>query len=214
MPAARSVRAGVIVPLLMLGACAAPVAVLPDYHDAPSTTNFTVADLRPETDKTAEILSVWVTSCKYGIYRLADGRSNPPRMTLLRHDLESSLGGRLHNATLTVTQYRMYINKRAPLRATVNGSFTGVVPSVLAAQGEGCTKEKTGEGWFDASDTSANAALIVEIQAAMNGKSYSVRSVAGIVPPEQLSDSQQIFGSLQKANATLAEQIRKDLPPS
>ncbi len=177
-----------------------------------SAANFTVTDARPDSDKTQEILSLWVTSCKYGIYRMADNRTNPPRIVLLRHDLEASLGNLLRDRTLVVHGYRMYMNKRAPLRNTVNGSFTGVVPGMLAQAGEGCTKEETGEGWYDTSETTSSSALIVEIQASMNSKDYEIRSVSGIVPIEQSSDSDQVFGALHKANAALAEQIQKSAP--
>jgi hypothetical protein len=193
-------------------ACAAPTAVLQGYQDVPSQANFAVTDARPDADKTAEILSLWVTSCQYGIYRLADTRSNPTRMVLLRSDLEAALGNRLHNRTLVVNQYKMFINRRAPLRATVNGQFTGVVPAMLAEAGEGCTKEQTGDAWFDKSDTDAAAAIIIEVQATMDGKSYAVRSVSGIVGADQADDSHQVFGALRKANAALAEQLGKDLP--
>jgi len=205
-------RAAIIGSLLFVTACAAPTAVLQGYQDVPSQANFTITDARPELDKTSEILSLWATSCQYGIYRLADTRSNPTRMVLLRSDLEAALGTRLRNRTLVVNQYRMFVNRRAPLRATVNGMYHGIVPSMLAQAGEGCTKEQTGDAWFDASDTDATAAAIIKIQATMDGKSYAVRSVSGLVSSDQADDSHQIFGALRKANAALAEQLAKDLP--
>lgn len=209
---AGAYRAAIIGSLLLVAACASPTAILPGFQDLPSATNFTVTDVRPDADKTYEILSLFVTSCQYGIYQFADTRSNPPRMVLLRYDLEAALGSRLRNKTLIVNRYVMYMNKRAPLRATVNGMYQGIVPSALAAAGEGCTKEETGEGWFDASDTDAAGALIVEIQATMDGKTYKVRSVSGLVDPAKADDSQQVFGALRKAHAALAEQLGKDLP--
>jgi hypothetical protein len=215
MSATHTARAAAVGSFLLLAACTTPPAVLPGFQDTPSTINFSVTDVRPEIDKTHEILSLLVTSCQYGIYRLADERSNPSRMVLLRHDLETGLGSRLHDVTLVVSEYRMYINRRAPLRDTVNGAFHGgaaVIVAPLVAAGEGCTKEETGDAWFDASDTDAAAAIIIEIQAQMGAKKYAVRSVSGLVAPEQASDSQQIFGALRKADAALAEQLGKDLP--
>jgi hypothetical protein len=198
--------------LLFMTACAAPTAVLQGFQDTPSRANFTVTDARPDADKTSEILSLWATSCQYGIYRLADARSDPTRMVLLRSDLEAALGSRLRDKTLVVNQYRMYLNKRAPLRDTLNGTYHGVVPGMLAAAGEGCTKEETGDAWFDTSDTDAKAALIVEIQVTLGAKNYTVRSVSGLVSADQSDDSHQIFGALRKANAALVEQLGKDLP--
>jgi hypothetical protein len=209
---AAACRAAVIGSLLFVAACAGPTATMPGFQDTPSTANFAVTDARLDTDKTQEILSLWATSCQYGIYRWADTKSDPPRMVLLRHDLETALGSRLRNRTLVVTQYVMYLNDRAPLRSTVNGQFHGIVPGMLAAAGEGCTKAETGDAWFDASDTDAPAAFIVEIQAKLDGKSYTVRSVSGVSGMDQANDIQQVFGALRKAHASLTDQLGKDLP--
>lgn len=205
-------RVAVAGSLLFVAACAGPTATLPGFQDTPPATNFAVTDARPDTDKTQEILSLWATSCQYGIYRWADTKSDPPRMVLLRHDLETALGNRLRNKTLVVTQYVMYLNDRAPLRGTLNGQFHGIVPGMLAAAGEGCTKAETGDAWFDASDMDTPAAFVIEIQAKMDGKTYTVRSVSGVVGMDQANDIQQVFGALRKAHASLVDQLGKDLP--
>jgi len=199
---------------LWLSACAAPTMVLPGYQERASDASFTIADARPDKDKTSEILSLWVTACDYGIYRLGDERTQPPKLAFLRHNLEDALGARLKNATLTVTRYRMYINSRAQLRAQVNGMYTGVVPGMLAAAGEGCTKEETSGGWFEASEvTTTFPPVIVEIEATLNAKTYSVRSVYS-TQGKNVDDAgtPELFNAMRKADVRLADQLAKDLP--
>ncbi|HWA89688.1 MAG TPA: hypothetical protein VG889_06600 [Rhizomicrobium sp.] len=207
-------RAGWLALAVSLTACKAPTMVLPGYQESASGTGFAITDARPEKDKTTEILSYWATACDYGISRVGDERTQPPKLVFLRRNLEDALGARLKGATLIVTRYRIHINARAQTRSQLNGMYTGIVPGMLAAAGEGCTKEETSGGWFDASEvTTPFPPAIVEIEAALNGKTYSVRSVYSS-RGKDLDDAgtPELFNAMRKANAALVEQLARDLP--
>ncbi|MBV9993229.1 MAG: hypothetical protein JOZ72_18300 [Alphaproteobacteria bacterium] len=199
---------------LSLSACAVKPVALPDYQERAPDASFTITDARPEKDKTSEVLSYWATACDYGIYRIGDERTVPPKLVFLRRNLEDALGARLKGAALTVTRYRVHINSRAQLRNQLNGMYTGVVPAMLDAAGNGCTKDETSGGWFDASEvTTAFPPAIVEIEAAMAGKTYSVRAVYS-TEGKNVDDAgtPELFNAMRKANAVLADQLAKDLP--
>ena len=93
--------------------------------------------------------------------------------------------------------------------------YTGVVPAMMTAASDGCTKENTSGGWYDPSEvTTPNSPFIVEVEIQKDGKTYSARSVLspavnyivwGNSPPE-------IFDAMHRANALLAEQLRTHQP--
>ena len=207
----RTAPLAIVIGLLFLSACGTKPVVLEGYQDHPSPVNFKIVDSRPALDKTSERLSAWVTSCNYEIHRIGDEQTVPSRLAILQRDLEEALGNKLRNATMTVTQYRIFYNNRAAMLGQVNGFATGVVPSLLTSAGGDCPKEHTSGGWYAASEvTTPYSPFVVEVEATMEDKVYSVRTVF----PTHASyigeggPSNYFFDVIHQANAALIEKLR------
>lgn len=197
--------------LLALSACATKPAVLEGFKDRPSPVNFKVIDARPASDKTSERLSPWITSCTYEIHSIGDEQTVPSKLTILQRDLEDALGDKLKNAVMTVTQYRIFYNNRALMVGEVGKGYTGLVPDLMTHAGDRCSKEDTGGGWYEASEvTTQFSPFVVQIQATLDGKTYSARTVfstrdsyVGMGGP-----SNYFFEVIHQANAALIEKLR------
>ena len=210
MHLAPVMRAAALAVSFFIAACATKPAVLADFKDRPSTVNFTIVDARPDSDKTSDRLSPWITSCDYGIDVIGDEQTVPSKLVLLRHDLEDALGGRLRDATMTVTRYAVFYNNGKAMRAMVTGTYPGLAASLLTGAGDDCSKEKTTGGWYQASEvTTPFSPFIVELEATMSGKAYRVRIVFSTDKRYvgEGGPSEFFFDALRKADAALVEQL-------
>jgi hypothetical protein len=139
--------------------------------------SFTVVDERPEADKKQKTYSLMITSCDYGVYRLAD-KKGPTRFDALHVDLAELRGAALAGKTLRVQRYDIHFNNAAWMRESVNSQFRGVIIDSLKSHGVGCPREKMKAGWFDPAElTAERAPLIVELTALLDDKPHDVRVV-------------------------------------
>jgi hypothetical protein len=161
---------------LLLAGCATPgPTTLPGFVDTPSAINFNLVDARPAPESTREILSLWITSCNYGVYRLADDENIPSRLIVLRHDLEDALKDQLRDQTLTVTHYSVHLNARGVLIAS-NPYAGGLVGAIMTPN---CAKADMAAGWYDPSELSGpGSPIIAELEVTYQGKTYSARKVS------------------------------------
>lgn len=193
----------VLVATLGLAGCYKQTAVLPNFRAQMADADPWVIDARPQSDKETEHLSLLATSCDYGVRRLGDEKTVPPRLLLLQQDLEDRLGPLVQGRTLTVTRYAIYFNRAAGLRRGLGSSF-GIIGAVMSGIGSQCPKEKTTGGWYKAADvTTPFSPIIVNLEATFAGRRHVVRSVYS--PTEELS---MMFGE-PKAASGLFEAIRK-----
>jgi hypothetical protein len=189
--------------------CAAANAQVADPRDTPSEIGFSVVDARPADDSITKTLSDQVTSCDDGIVRVGDDSSSTARLALLRQDIEDNLGGRVANTTLTVTRYRVFLNRsRLALAAA---SARGAAPA--------CTRENTTAGWYDPEETTNfNSPIVVEIAATYLGRDFEARTVSS--PAVEIADAgalqsadaaSAISAAMEKANLVLIARVRQTL---
>jgi len=184
----------------LLSACAAGAQVAVP-RDAASEIGFSIADARPADDRTTKALSDSPASCDGGIIRIGDDAGSAARLALLRQDVEDGLGGRVANTTLTVTRYRVYLNRS---RATASA------PS-------GCTRENTTAGWYDPEETTNfNSPIVVEIAATYLGREFAARTVsspaieiAGAGALQGAEAASAVAAAMEKANLVLIARIRQ-----
>ncbi len=198
-----------------LTGCVATNTTIAGYTDGPSKVNFTVVDARPVEDKQSETESFWGTSCNFGIYRMGDETSAPTRLEMLRQDIEFQIAAKVANTTLTVTRYRMYLNR---MRITNwQNASRGLAGAMLTPT---CGKADVKEGWYDTSETTNSISpFVVEIKASYRGKDYEVRAVSSptleIPAAGGFRNADQapfVYGAIEKANLALIELIKHDLP--
>ena len=197
-----------------LSGCVASDTVIAGYSDGPSQIGFSVVDARPNEDRTTKMLSDWATSCDNGIIRMGDDSSSPARLAILRQDIEDNLGGRVANTTLTVTRYRMFLNRsRQTIAATAS---RGVVGALMAPN---CTRENTTAGWYDPGETANfNSPIVVEIEARFQGREYEARAVsspareiAGADGLRKADGAPAVYAAMEKANLVLIARLRRAL---
>jgi hypothetical protein len=179
-----------------------------------------VVDQRPADELKTSWLSLMITSCEYGIRRVADEKGAPSRLDGLRADLEAALGAPLAGKTITVTRYGSYFNTGAYNRGVTYSKFGGLIPDLMSTMGSKCAREDTKAGWYQGSEvTNISSPIIVELTASVDGKSYETRSVYS--PETELNPffskdknaPAALGAALKKANAALIAQISADVAP-
>ena len=175
--------------------------------------NFTIVDARAEADKKQKILSLMLTSCNYGIYRLGEKRA-PARFEALRDDLLGLKGEALRDKTLTVSRYNIYFNNSLALRGMMNMQFDGLFVDMLNERGMNCAHETIRDGWYSGSEvTGTNAPIIIDLEATLDGVAHQVRVVHSMAAqsmgafkyPEEIAD-------LAAARRKVAEALAAQLP--
>ena len=209
---------GVGIGALFLTGCLSQTAVMQDYRDGSSIVGLNVVDARPAEDKSTEFLSLWISSCDYGIRRLGDEKTVPSRLVLLRRDLEESLGDQLANKTITVSRYRIFFNKGSALLQSNPGNRSLAGPLIMSALTPGtnsCGLDKPEGGRYNSSEVSAAySPIIIEIEVKLGAQDYSVRSVYS--PKTELDgafgerdEAAELFNAIRQADIKLADQLRQ-----
>lgn len=193
-------------------AAMAPTATAPVAAPA-LETGPVVIDQRPQSDKVHEIHSLWVTSCDYGIFTLAEKKGGKTHVEALRDDLTSMPGDPWHGHSVTVTHYAAYLNMKRKLKGGVYAMSGGLIPSVMSQMGEACSETQMHGGWYAATDLkTTQPPIVIEIVATVDGKSRSLRSVYSpetAVNPKlkQPSDDAQLAKAIKKANLDFAASL-------
>lgn len=95
-------KALLVAAALAMSGCAAQVATLSEPRAATLEGGLNVVDARAAADKKSDILSLVITNCNYGIYQAGDDKIVPPRLDLLRDDLNARLGAKVDGKTHAV----------------------------------------------------------------------------------------------------------------
>ncbi len=213
--------AGLYMGALLLGAVGVP-GVAARAQTAAEPAPLVVLDQRPSEEQKTSWLSLMITSCEYGIRRIADEKDAPSRMDGLKADLQAALGAQLAGKTVTVTRYGSYFNTGAYNRGITYSKFGGLIPEAMSKMGSKCSREDTKAGWYQASEVAnLNSPIVVELTASVDGKAHETRSVYS--PESELNPffskdekaPAALAAALKKANAALIAQIEADhaLPP-
>lgn len=188
-------------------------AAEPNPAPTPATAGVTILDERAAADKKRKLLSMGITSCEYGVYRLDEKRA-PGRFDALSIALESSKGVALAGKTLHVARYDVYFSNGARLRDMTYRAHTGgVVTGAMIGLGANCPREKMKGGWFAASEvTTPHGPIIVEMTVSLDGATYESRSVhsssiemmGGFKSPEEKAE---MSAALKSAADALAAKL-------
>jgi hypothetical protein len=170
---------------------------------AVTPVSLTIQDQRDPKETKQKILSLMITSCDYGVYRLGEKKA-PGRFEALRKDLLELKGAALAGKSFTISRYNIYFNNAIPLRGMTFSQFGGALFDMLKEKGVNCPKEKTGPGWFELSEvTGPFSPLIVDFDASLDGIAHHVRVVH--------TPSLAMFGSFKEPQevAELTATMRK-----
>ncbi len=85
--------------------------------------SFELIDKRDDKQKQAEIMSLSITNCWYGIYRLGDNQITPSRLTVLSNKLEENLGSKLSGKEIVVKRFEVYNNVQSAMRGSFSSNF-------------------------------------------------------------------------------------------
>ncbi|MFZ0871801.1 MAG: hypothetical protein WAM90_13890 [Rhodanobacter sp.] len=196
---------------------AAESVVAPLTHGGPS-----VIDQRPQSDKVFEMHSLWITSCDYGIFTLAEKKSSKSHIEALRDDLASLPGDPWHGHAITVTHYAAYLNAKQTLKKGLSAVSSGLIPSMMSQMGEKCAATQMHGGWYAATDLKTTVPpIVIEIVATLDGKPHSFRSVyspeTDVTPKlKKPSDDVQLAEAIKKADLEFAASLGEDdaVPPA
>jgi len=218
----RKIRAiqGIVAVAAVAGSTAVvggKVAILGSRPQTDPSVEFRVIDARPPADQKNGFLNDLAVDCDYGVYKLGDDRTDPPRMAYLHDYLVNLLGKQLHGKSLEVTRYTMYINRAsiwvAELRAKSRGG-PDLPDKVKPVMGSRCPPEKMHGGYYaDSEVTTTFSPVIIEIEATYDGRKLRVRSVYS--PTRELparndshpEDGAEYFVALRDANSELAKRM-------
>jgi hypothetical protein len=120
--------------LITLG-CAKPVIRFISIPDISKSDSVILKDLRPEKEKSIEILSYLITSDAYGINREGGDSLEPSMPRILQHRVYEKFGDSVSTLELTVYHMVVYTNMQSQMKKSVLwGTLAGPV-GVMAAAG-------------------------------------------------------------------------------
>jgi len=111
---------------LVMG-CASSVKYQIDQESLETTSRFELIDTRDTIQKTSEIMSLLITNCWYGIYRLGDDQIVPSRLVILSRALEDSLGPKLQGKKVIINRFEIFNNMQSLLRTASSSSIAGAI---------------------------------------------------------------------------------------
>ena len=108
--------------IALLTGCATSIKYKISGDDVVKKSNFELVDKRDESQKKAEIMSLSVTNCWYGIYRLGDDQIVPDRMAILSKELEDNIGRKLEGKKVIVYKFEIFNNLQSGTRDAAAGA--------------------------------------------------------------------------------------------
>lgn len=126
---------GVLVFLfLLISGCATTAKYNYEYEIKSTTQTFNLIDARPESEKTAEVMSYIIGNELYGVYRLGDEQIIPDRMAYLADILASHHKENLDGKNVKVSHFEIFNDMRDFLTGTaLSVSLGGALGSALDA---------------------------------------------------------------------------------
>lgn len=112
----RLVGAVFLVSALMLGGCATSTKYGLENQAAIASQRINIVDMRSPEQKRAEVMSMSITSCWYGVYRVGDEQTEPPRLPYIASALAAKLGPEFAGKTLRIETLEVFNNWQAVLR--------------------------------------------------------------------------------------------------
>lgn len=181
---------------LILAACATAPAPKIDVPEIDKSQSVAVHDVRPALEQERDIFSLLITSERYGTFRLAEVKTEPAPLRLFQHRVYERLGNK-GPLDVTVNHLVVYMNQQGQLRAGALGGLIGLAivsgrevsgsssvvdtPAFEAMKGE----DEFKRALFNKTENPQNApVLIVYIDATINGKRVTTKTVSPLKQPE------------------------------
>ncbi len=189
-------------PLLLIGiallaGCATSIKYTISGDDIVKKSNFDLVDKRDEVQKKPEIMSLSLSNCWYGIYRLGDEQIVPDRLAILSKELQEKVGQKLEGKKVIVHRFEIYNNVQSQLRGSVvMGSPAGLLGFVItrAIVNNACSAVLAPE-----KNPSNKAAVIVDIEVDVDGKIIKDKIVQ-LEPEDDLTErvKRAVFATVKK----------------
>ena len=188
--------------LIMFG-CAKPVIKFITIANISKSDSVTLTDLRPEKEKSIEILSYLITSDAYGINREGGDSLEPSMPRILQHRVYEKFGDSVSTLELTIYHMVVYSNmqsqmKKGILWGTLAGpigmaaaagsndnnitSNSSIVDPVMLEATNNDDEYKRGLYTEQENPNKANV-LIIYIDAEINGKRVCIKTISPLVAP-------------------------------
>ena len=107
---------------MTLGGCATSTKYALERQAATAYPHINVVDMRSPEQKRAEVMSMSITSCWYGVYRVGDEQTEPPRLPYVASALAAKLGPDFAGKTLRIETLEVFNNWQAVLRPSSLGT--------------------------------------------------------------------------------------------
>jgi hypothetical protein len=180
----------------VLAACATAPPPKIDVPEINKSQSVVMHDARPAAEQQSEIFSLLITSERYGTIRMAEIKTEPSPLRLFQHRVFERLGDK-GPLDVTVHHLVVYMNQQGQLRAGALGGLVGlaivsgrevsgsstVVDSAVFEGMKGDDEFK--RALFTKAENPQNApVLIVYIDATINGKRITTKTVSPLKQPE------------------------------
>lgn len=106
---------------VLLTGCATSAKYTLDTAPGTSLPSIKFVDNRNEEQKRSEVMSTSITDCWYGVYRLGDEQTEPPRLSYFAKSLDSLMGGELAGKTVRIDTLEVFNNWQSVLRPSSRG---------------------------------------------------------------------------------------------
>lgn len=100
----------------LLTGCATSAKYTLDPTQGISPPSIKFVDNRNEEQKRSEVMSMSITDCWYGVYRLGDEQTEPGRLSYLAKSLDSRMGDELAGKTVRIDTFEVFNNWQSVLR--------------------------------------------------------------------------------------------------
>jgi hypothetical protein len=135
-----------------------------------------IDDERPAIERDSEILSLFVTSCAYGIAQMGDDKTIPDRTTYLKQALGGSLGDRLTRKAVTLKSFAIYRNNQASLR-NGNPAKAGLLTAAITNSIECYAKKEQRGGYDPGENPDGTNAVVIDLVVSVGAKDFRARVV-------------------------------------
>lgn len=99
-----------------LGGCATSTKYALEQQPTTASPRINIVDMRSPDQKRAEVMSMSITNCWYGVYRVGDEQTEPPRLPYIASALAAKLGPEFAGKTLRIESLEVFNNWQAALR--------------------------------------------------------------------------------------------------
>lgn len=184
----------------LLTGCATTTPIKYEVTNIEQSDQFAIQDLRPKTEGTKEMFSIWITSEAYGIYRIGEVGSEVDSMRLLQHRVYEKLASGSDDLDVKVHHLVVYMNLRASLKKSAMGAALAGALGVLIVDSldkenplpsgvsyvdsdvfDSMVEEEHQRGFYTEQENPEKTdVLIVYLDAEINGKRTFLRRISQI----------------------------------